>query len=68
MASSKKLASWDIKQYKQIKRHKNNYDSRYVFGYLDLENSYQNQIITTNKNMNKLHNDWSGYCDELDPY
>ncbi len=62
MASSKKLASW------KIKRYKNNCDRRYVFKPLESENSCQNQTITTNKNMNKLQSDLSGYCDELDPY
>ncbi|MDJ0515907.1 MAG: hypothetical protein QNJ74_06420 [Trichodesmium sp. MO_231.B1] len=62
MAGSKKLASW------KRKRYKNNCDRRYVFQYLESENSCQNKTITTNKNMNKLQSDWSGYCDELDPY
>ncbi|NES05092.1 MAG: hypothetical protein F6K22_21050 [Okeania sp. SIO2F4] len=62
MAGSKKLASW------KIKRYKNNCDRRFSFKSLESENSCQNQTITTNKNMNKLQSDWSGYCDELDPY
>lgn len=62
MANSKKLASW------KIKRGKNNCDSRYIWQDLEAENSCQNQTITTNEKMNKLHSDWSGYCDELDPY
>ncbi|MGD1698618.1 hypothetical protein [Dapis sp. BLCC M229] len=62
MAGSKKLASW------KRKRSKNNCDRRYVFQYLESENSCKNKTITTNKNMNKLQSDWSGYCDELDPY
>ncbi len=62
MASSKKLVS------SKIKRYKNNCDRRYVVKYLESENSCQNQTIATNKNMNKLQNDWSGYYDELDPY
>ncbi len=61
MTGSNKLASW------KIKRSKNNCDSRDVFKDLETENSYQNQAINTNENMNKLHSDWSGYCDELDP-
>ncbi len=61
MTGSKKLASWKIKQYKQ------DCEIRYIFKDLEAENSYQNQTINTNKNMNKLHSDWSGYCDELDP-
>ncbi|MEM1172545.1 MAG: hypothetical protein AAGJ08_26570 [Cyanobacteria bacterium P01_H01_bin.35] len=62
MTGSKKLASWKIKQYKQ------DYDSRYIFQDLEGENSCQYKTINTNKNMNKLTTDWSGYCDELEPY
>ncbi|MGD1803891.1 hypothetical protein ACP6PL_00390 [Dapis sp. BLCC M126] len=60
MTDSKKLAS------SKIKRYENNCDRKYFFKDLEAENSYQSQTIITNKNMNKLHSDWSGYCDELD--
>ncbi|MDJ0555676.1 MAG: hypothetical protein QNJ68_14775 [Microcoleaceae cyanobacterium MO_207.B10] len=62
MTGSKKLASW------KIERSKNDCDRRYLFKYLEAENSCQNQTTTRNKNMNQLQNDWSGYCDELEPY
>ncbi|MCL2931082.1 MAG: hypothetical protein MGG11_01900 [Trichodesmium sp. MAG_R03] len=60
MAGSNKLASW------KIELDQNN--DIFVFISLEAENSFQNQTVTTNKNINRLQSDWSGYCDELDPY
>jgi len=60
MAGSTKLA------LRKIELYKNN--DIFVFMSLEAENSFQNHTVTTNKNLNRLQSDWSGYCDELDPY
>ncbi|MCL2923198.1 MAG: hypothetical protein MGF17_00820 [Trichodesmium sp. MAG_R04] len=60
MAGSKKLASRKIELYKN--------NDIFVFISLEAENSFQNHRVTTNKNIHGSQSDWSGYCDELDPY
>ncbi|NEP89649.1 MAG: hypothetical protein F6K18_24010 [Okeania sp. SIO2C2] len=60
MQTSRKLASWKIRQVNKNGHQKN--QTKYLEG----ETNGQNQTINANNNLDRLQSDWSGYCDELD--
>lgn len=52
----------------RIKQSNNDEQNKKTIKDLGGEYTLKHKTITATDKIDKLHSDWSGYCDELDPY